>query len=248
VRKIVLSLLVAVVLLAAMPAPAALAAAARSLEARVTAIDVQVWPEEIPGTTVVIVVGAVASSTPLPAQVTLPLPKDAQVTWAGEIFPTGDQADIERKPQVAGDKVTVTVEKSRQVQYEANVKGPVDRQSRRFASLAWTQNVPAETLQFSFKVPATVEDVKTSPQYVGAPAVNQSGEKLYSLQQQPAQLGKTTTVSIDYTKGSGTAAPSGGAKPDYLLWGLLGLLALAVIVLVAVAGRSRARGASSSEE
>lgn len=206
-------------------------------------IDVQLWPEDVPGSTSLVVVAVLPTDTPFPARVTLPVPKGTQLTWVGEIFPANDQEDIPRQPEVpADDKVTITVEKSRYVQYEGQYRPYRDSGGRRRATIDWVQTAPAGALQFAFKLPITAEQVKTEPAYEGSPDTNERGEKLYTLPDRKLAVGESLEVSIEYEPSQaqdGQGVPGG---TDIVLYVLFGLLGVAVVALVIVWARQRQAG------
>lgn len=205
--------------------------------ARLANIDVQLWPEDTPGSTSLIIVGQVPTSTPLPATVVLPLPAGATPTWAGELLGS-EQKDISRNPRIdaAAHTLTVVTQKSRLVQYEAQYTPYKDQGGRRVATVIWPQIVAADKETFAFKLPVASDDVHTNPPYMGQPAVNGQGEKLYTLADRSLKAGETFTMSVDYiprVPGVTTTQGSGGL-PGWLLPTLFVALGAAVVALLLV--------------
>jgi hypothetical protein len=206
-------------------------------------LDVQFWPEDSPGSTTLIVVAALPTGTPLPAEVTMPLPAGAHLAWIGELGVAGGQ-DIQHEPTLSPDKktVTVTVQKSRLAQYEAAYAPYQDRGGRRYATLRWDQSSPAGVTRFAVKLPPVAADLRTVPAFAGVPQVSQqTGEKLYSLPNEKLAVGSTVTLAIDYNPGTTAASATRPAKqqPDTILTVVLVLLGITVVVLITVVLRSR---------
>lgn len=206
-------------------------------------IDVQLWPEDTGTRSALVVVGVIPSSTPLPAAVQLPIPADAVVTWAGEIFPEAPGKDIPVRPAIMPDgrSMIITATKSRTVQYEAQYTEYVDKGGRRTAKLAWVQTSAADKQDFSVKMPLVSDDVRITPAPLGKPLVNREGEKLYTLPAQKLKAGEKFVVSADYVPQlPQTTAPK--TAWDYAIPVTLGLLGVAVVALLVVMLRSRPTG------
>lgn len=245
----VLTLAVMAALLAA-PLPAFAASAKPALPpARVTGpvakianIDVQVWPEDptSPSGTTIIVVAQLPTGTPVPATVRLPLPAGAKIGWSGEVFAGTGSADVPRAYSIdtsGGNVVSITTQKSRYVQYEATYAAPRPQSGRKVETLDWLQSAQAGTVSFSFKLPLLASDVHTNPAFSGAPDVNNSGEKLYSLAPRTLAVGSAAKVSVDYLMpATSTASP---VQRDLLLPILVGLLVIAAAGLAVVVMRQR---------
>lgn len=202
-------------------------------------IDVQLWPEDVKGSTTLVVVAVVPTSAPLPAAVSIPLPAGANITWAGEILGTG--SDVQRQPEFSKsrDAVTITTQKSRLVQYEAQYKPSVDRGGRRFAEVDWVQSVPSHQVTFAFRLPALATGAKTTPKAVGDPAVNNAGDKLYTLPVQDLAVGKGSKVAVDYVPPLPDLGLQAQQGPDILMISLFSAVGLVLVVLAVVVVRSR---------
>lgn len=209
-------------------------------------VDVQLWTED-GGRTSLVVVGVIPTSTPLPATVTLPVPKGAVVQWAGEVFDDSTK-DTGRQPVFSPDglSLTITTENSYNVQYEAQYAPYTDKGGRRYAKLAWVQTVPAAAEQFAVKVPAASDDVRVKPEPAGEPFTNGTGDKLYQLRPVTLDVGGKYELSADYRAGY-PEVETPKSPFDYVLPVTLGLLGVAVVGLVVVAYRSRS-GASAGED
>jgi len=212
-----------------------------------TAIFVQFWPEGETSTNVVIVGAELDAKVPLPATVQLPLPNGATVFWAGEVIGPDASSDIQRDFKlvdgVGGKLVEFTVETTRAVQFDATVGAVEIEGDDIVTALNWTQSAPSKSVSFAVRVPATVEDVRITPEAPGEPQMNSVGESLYTLADQVLKPGDESKVEVAY-KRAGTASTSEGPQ---VLPILLGLLAVAVLALVAALAVQKRRGASGQE-
>jgi hypothetical protein len=211
--------------------------------AKIASIDVQVWPAELAGaSTPLIVVATLPTATPLPAKVRMPLPKGARVTWSGEIFNGGPSADEQRPFKTVsgtgGDAVEIVVQKTRDVQYEADYTPARDVNGRRVATLEWVETVATGPMHVAFKLPAVASDVKTTPAYTGQPQANEQGERLYILPERTLKVGEKFTASVDYLPRMAVPeSPTGGR--DLLVPGLIALLVAVVAILLFLVARQR---------
>jgi hypothetical protein len=190
-------------------------------------LDVQLWPEDSPDKMAVLIVGRLSTDTPLPARVTLPLPKGATIRWAGEIFESS-KPDIRQDPTVApdGKSVTLIAVESRLVQVESVYTRTKDSGGRRYATLDWVQSQPAGKMLFGFKLPLAAEDPKSDPGYVGHPATNAQGEKVYVLAPRSLALGQAFKLQVDYLP---SQPANFAAGPDMLL------IVVAVLLVISLA-------------
>jgi len=224
------AVLVFAVAIAAVPAP--LLAAPMKLDD--TTLYVQFWPEGEAQTNVVIVGVELDPAVELPVTVQLPLPKGATVFWAGEISGADAAADIERDFKLIdgpdGKLVEFTAETTRAIQYDATVGGVEMDGNDILTSLEWIQAVKSKAVSFAVRVPAGVENVRTTPEAPGEPQTNQAGEKLYTLADMVLEPGDTTKVDVVYNR---VGLESSSDSTPGVLPILLGLLAAALVALVA---------------
>jgi hypothetical protein len=251
--KMLRTLLTVLVFTALAPATGALAAVATgTVEA--PHMDIQLWPDEQTGQSAIVAVAQVPTDTPLPAKISLPLPKGAVVTWSGEIYSGGPQNDVQRKFTLVqgsgGQNVEFTTERSRVVQYEATWPGSTASGDRLVSKLPWVQSAPAGTIQFGFKLPPGAADVQSDPPYMGKPAYNDVGESLYSVPPRKLTLGAALGFSVSYKrKAAGTAGTGSVASATgVVLPVLIGLLAVVLAALLVVVYRQKAASAGDEEE
>jgi hypothetical protein len=221
-------------------------AALPAASATPSSIEVQFWPSETDGA--VLVVGAeLPAQTALPATIRLPLPAGATVTWVGEVFGGDPNADTEvpyaEEKGEGGQVLIVTLTKSRSAQYEANLPAPTEIDGRRTASFTWVQSASGPEVGLSVKMASTTGDIVIEPGSRGAPPVNATGERLYTLPAAKLALGKSATVKASWVTAAPGAAGTSSAGSSTVLYVLVGLLAIALIALaVVMVSRAGARG------
>lgn len=242
-------ILLALALLATTLSAPAIAAA--QTEVVPTRIDVQLWPESEQGFSTIIVSATVPESATLPATVRMPLPRDAEVSWVGEILGADPANDIARQLTTVtadgGLAIVVTAEKSRDIQYEAIWKQTQVDGDGRSDTLQWLQTVSAGGVVFRAKIPAGAGDVRIVPAPTGKPATNRAGEKLYTVPPLQLRVGESFTLSVRYRVGA-AGERAGGRPGDLVLPVLVGLLVVAAAALAWVLLRQRAalRGSGSA--
>lgn len=218
------------------------------------AIDVQMWPTEADGSSVIVSADLPADAK-LPFTVRLPMPAGIKVTWCGEVF-GGDPSQDTEAPYTIGDGqggkvLVVTATKARRVQYEGTLTSPVQTGERFETVLEWVQSAPSGDQHFAVKAAATAGDMRIEPAFQGTPQQNAQGERLYSLPTQKLSVGSPFKVTVSWktvlpgSVGTG-ATPRGGAS-DVVLFVLIGALVVAIVALVVVASRQRRATAGADE-
>lgn len=148
---------------------------------------------------VVLVRGQLASSTKLPAQVTLTIPSGAQIAWAGEILggdPAKDpQVKYERSKSEGYDVITMTLTKARTGQVEYRDPSAVKTQGQQTnAEVTWVSPVDAASGQVLIEVPQNAQ-VSDS----GGALLDTSAGNFYKRQFKGVKAGDTLSLKIAYT-------------------------------------------------
>lgn len=159
-----------------------------------------------PDTTAVLVQTDVPKSVELPVRVRIPVPRGAQVGWAGEITPFVGE-DVSRqhrlKQSASGAYVEITVQEYRTVQVDFDgLPLTLSTDGTRSARVEWTQTVPAPQTTFSVLIPENSRAIEIAPEQSGKPAKNESGQKLYSLGAETLAVGRSMTVTASYKEGA----------------------------------------------
>ncbi len=200
-----------------------------------TVIQIQIWPEAEPDSTIIIVGAVIPTDTPLPVTVEFPVPADAEVLWAGEVAGDAVENDIQRTPEIVevegGRVVRFEVETYRTVQYEAFLTPPALDGDRISQTVDWVQTVPSAEVSIAWRIPANTTDVELDPEAPAAPAVNELGEKLYTLRSVALEPGASASFAASYAYIGAEDTSSGGIG---ILPIIIGLLVVAVIVLIVV--------------
>jgi hypothetical protein len=235
---------------AAQPAAKASITASPSVPAAASvpaALEIQLWPSEPDGSNLV-VSAELPESVKLPATVRIPLPTGVTLGWVGEILGGDPSGDIVRpytvEDGIGGKVLVVTLTRSRIVQYEGLMPQIAQDGDRYTATVDWVQSAPAPSQGFAVMIVATTGDVKTEPAFEGAPQVNATGEKLYSLPSTTLAVGQTHRISVSFVRGTAVSTPVqpvSGGDGSPVLTVLFGLLAAAVVALVIAAARSKRR-------
>jgi hypothetical protein len=235
----------------AAPKPAASATATAPAALAVPAtLDIQLWPSETEGVSLV-VSAEIPASVRLPATVRIPVPAGLTLEWVGEVFGGDTSKDVSRPyatEEGTGGKVLVlTATQSRIVQYEGALSQLTRDGTRYVAELAWVQSAPSASQSWAVKMVAATSDVRTTPAVVGTPQVNAVGERLYSLPSTQLQAGGTQNLSVSFARGASSAPPAssgqGSADSSTVLVVLFGLLGIAVVTLVVMLARAKRRQA-----
>jgi hypothetical protein len=222
-----------------------------------TSVEVQLWPSEIDGSSL-IVSAEVPADAKLPYTLRLPMPAGITVTWCGEIF-GGTAAQDKEVPYTivdgrGGKALVMTLTTSRVAQYEGTLAAPVQAGARTETTLDWIQSAPSGEQHFAVKLANTAGDPQFAPAYAGAPQQNEGGERLYSFAPQQLALGSDFKLKVSWT----TVAAGSQARPstsssgtvvfDIILIVLVVALVAAVIGLaVVVRGQRRVTGPDTSD-
>lgn len=209
--------------------------------------EVQLWPEGDPGIAILICGIRLPEGTPLPATVRMPVPPEAELSWAGEIVGDDVSQDIPREVTlvqgVGGNSVEMTLEETLTAQYDAVYRAMNVDDGRFSVVLDWVQTEPAAQVSFAVKIPPSVEDVDISPDPPGTPRENLRGERLFTLQPLALAPGQATQITAKYTR----PELAGGTQSFPLLPVLGGALGLAVVILLVVVARQASSTAHEEE-
>jgi len=211
-------------------------------------LEVQVWPEEVPGGAVIIIATELEESVKLPATVRLPLPEGLNVDWAGEISPSDPASDVARTYTVRdatdGRYVEFEVSEFREAQIDLSSLALDTSGDTLKATLRFVQSTPASETGFSVRIPAGAELKRSEPKAEGRPSTNAAGESLYALESQSLAVGDELDVAIEYRR---KAPVTPASRADGLLIGLAIAAALAAAVLALVIARQRSSAAHRTE-
>jgi len=220
------------------------ATAAKAVGVTPAAMAVQLGPAEKEGAEIIIS-AQLATGTPLPATVRIPLPAGARLSWSGEIAGRGGAGDIQRTGSVengtGGQVVVVRLEKFREAQIEALYTAPKVTGDRLTSILDWVQSAPAGRVVFIIRMAPGTSDIVIDPAPVGVPQGDAATGREYTLPLRTLPVGGTARITVAYTLIVGSApAVAGASGTSGLLIGvLLVALALAAVAFVIVALRSR---------
>jgi hypothetical protein len=230
-------------------------------------LDIALWPEFDRSAVLVIYRIDLAEDTPLPTQVTIPIPAEVGEPYAVAWQDADDQLIVATyQRQVSGDWATITLEtESRFAQLEFYQDLNIDGIDRTFA-FSWPGGYSAETLTYEIQRPAGSNGLVIDP-----PSTS-SAPGLYGLNYHLADLGPLLptsefTITFSYTNSDDTLSvdtisdpaplptspaftPTGGT-PDlaelvpWILGGAGGLLLLVAAFLFVRYQRERVIGAPS---
>lgn len=202
--------------------------------------EVQVWPQgdtTRPDTILLIASIDLGPSVALPATVRIPVPRGAEVSWAGEITGGAAEDDIQRAFEitstVGGDVLVMTLETTGNAQYDA-WWGTVGRDGDAVTGKAeWLQTEPADGVAFTVRMPPGAGDVTITPAPVRPPDRNAIGETLYTLPKLNMEPGDKASVAFAFVPGGASEAPAAAGANTTIQY-VLGILAVLLIALVAV--------------
>lgn len=225
----------------------ALAAAAPAPWAR---MDVTLIEEG--GQTILLVAGELPTSTPLPAEVALPLPKGAVLQWAGELIDPSGQNDIELEPRKReqGDVDVYTMRLTRS--HVAQVEGLIGRVTARdgdamVTALAWTPIADVPEIRISARVPAGARIVNARPEEAARLIPADGMWSYFSRTVENVRANEPVTLTFAYTLGQagGPAAPrSNGVAIAVIV--LAGLVLLGLFGTLIAKKRALASAAAAS--
>lgn len=226
-----------------------------SAQSKAPRYSVQYWPEAEPGKLLVLVSSYVPTSTALPTVLRVPLPAGAEVYWAGEITGRGPETDIPREFRVVqgtgGSSLQLTVESSREVQYEALMPTRDLGRGKFGAEVVWVQSEPADSVEFRVGVERTVESMEVEPRSVSQPAPGPGGAMMYALPAKKLKPGESQKVSMTYELAAQRAAafpePKTRIPTSRIVLFTAGALLVFVLVLLFVT-MARSRVAPPAED
>lgn len=207
------------------------------------ALQVQLLLDSEPGQVLAIMNVALPEDTELPAMVRVPLPKGAEMIWAGEILGGDPSADPARPyrivPGEGGDVLEMSLGLSGNAQIEVNL-GPIDREGDlASAEVPWVQSATSQGTQFSVRFPPASSKHQTTPKYTGTPERNDAGETLYVLPEVKLALGEKYPVKATYVLNAELPQPKPATNSSVILYVLIGALVAAVAILVLAVSRQR---------
>lgn len=207
-------------------APTATLAPAPLLE-KAAMFTVQLRPDL--GLSEILVTAQVPTGTVLPVRVRMPVPPGARIDWVGEVGGGPEQADTESRFRLLEDNTVLEmVLTSRPVaQYEATYLVPVRRGDAMESELTWEQTIPASSVRFAVRAPATIDDVVVTPTSKLAPQFSDDGDRLHILETKKMKLGDKTTIKVVYRAWGATDEQGTGVSGSLSI--VLGVLAAAVL-------------------
>lgn len=220
-------------------------------------VEVQLWPETMPGQAIAIIAVRLPEDTELPATVRLPIPEGTTIDWAGEISGSDPSADPGRKYEIkegdGGKYAEFEVTTSRDAQIEVSGLKLSVSDGVTTAKFVHVSSAPASQTSFSIRLPAGKEPVSTSPEKAGPHSTNGVGESLYPLMPMVMEPGESVNVAVSYRAAGGqVAAPAPtartGGSGNGLIIALLIALAVAAAALVAAVLVQRGRVAGDVDD
>ncbi len=202
------------------------------------------WPDYDDPSVLVLMTGALPGDTVLPAEVTVPIPLQAEVNAVARIGVDGTMADTEF--EVAGDSLTLVTPDPR-FRVEFYVPYEEDGDQRNF-DYAWNADLDVEEFIAEIQQPLNAGELTTEPAAVTVGTSPNDGLTYHALPAQALPAGTPFDLSFSYDMddpgltaaaaappASGSAAPveSSSAAVANVNWLLLG--AGVVILVLAIA-------------
>ena len=243
-------IVLAVSLIAAALALAVPTALAAPLENPWATLDVTLHPEGEAGGPVLLVSAELDDAVKLPAEVSLSVPKGAEVLWVGEVMGGDIADDVEAshtvEPADGYDRVVFTLTKARRGQVELSVPSAVTGDaSQRTATLDWTSDANAAVFHGVMRMLPGAQVQKMSME--ASPTVAQDGSTYYVLPPGPIKAGDRVTFSITYvpstTQNANELASTTSSGPSPFIF-----VGLALVVLAFLFVLSRRRPTEDDED
>lgn len=159
-------------------------------------LNVELWPDYDREAVLVLLTGTLASNTPLPATLTLPLPPNADFNVVARITPENVMSDQGMTPIVGEDAVTFSLDETRfRVEYYQPYTATNNQRSFTFN---WLSEMAVEQMNVTLQQPFTATEVTTVP-----PAANisegQDGLTYHILPSRAVAAGDSYSLEIGYT-------------------------------------------------
>jgi hypothetical protein len=208
--------------------------------------EVQLWVDDTPGKSLLLVNVTIPEDVELPASVVIPFPAEAEIVWAGEIRGPDPSMDVERsfvETELAGGRALVmTLEDSRVAQYEADYRETEVDGETRASTMEWTQSAPAEALWVAVQLPPGAEEIAIDPPTTGETLTNEVGQTLHVYEPIEPLPDETIQVRVEYVQGEapgfGVAAEGADSRTN-LIVGLVLVTVVGVALVVFLVRRSR---------
>jgi len=183
-------------------------------EIRLAGLQVQLWPEYDQPSMLVIYDFQVATSTALPTNVNIRIPKDAKLSAVAQTAANGLVNAEYNGPAVAGDWQVVGVKISELVTYRVEFYEPLSKNSttRQFSFL-WPADYAADDFSVSVREPADITQIASIP----AMPESQGKDGLTYMQNDfgPLPAGQQFALNLTYTKTSDTlGVPQQNVQPS----------------------------------
>lgn len=158
--------------------------------------------------------GELPASTPLPAEVAIPIPPKSQVSWAGEILGGPTAQDPQAQPRIeskAGyDLAIFTLKQARTGQVEVSAPAMARVTGRtRTVTLSWVSAAAVPDVKLIVRVASTGK--VTKPPTGVTRTVGSDGTVQYARSFRSVKPGQKLSLQLGYTPG---AAPPSGATPQ----------------------------------
>ncbi len=183
---------------------------AQSVPPRLATWDVQVWPEYDQPSVLVIASGTLSPETPLPQQITVPIPAGATIHAVAYPAPAGNLLNLPWTPQTGpeGASVTFSVDQPQfVVEYYADVLSPPP--SRSFAMDVVTP-LAAQQASLTLRQPSRASAMQIEPALAAA-GIDDLGNPTFVADLGPLAAGQAIPLRVSYTKAD--AEPSTTFQP-----------------------------------
>lgn len=168
--------------------------AAQNQATAVQTMAVDIWPDYDRRAALVLLTGTLPAETPLPTDVTLTLPDEAELHVVARITPEGNMVD-DLDPALVNGQLTFTTPDSRfRVEYYLPYTTSGDQ---RVFTYTWQAPLPVEQLEVSVQQPAVATSLTTEPP---APSVGpgENGLTYHILPVTSVAAGQAYTVDVSY--------------------------------------------------
>lgn len=195
--------------------PSAVAAPADEVWAGVQ-VTLDMSPKGVP---TMLIMGELNATARLPAEVALAVPAGKTITWAGEVFPSGNGQDtkvayrVEKNAAPGWDRILFKMTKSRDAQVEVAVPGAITVQgTKELAKVTWTTLGGVGKVQMAIDMPAGSKVDTGTP---GGGVVQSDRGPVYAAVSSGGVRARVElSLRVLYTRGAGGTTARGAVAPS----------------------------------
>ena len=227
---------------------------------KVTTIDslaVEIWPDYDRASALVLMTGTLLANTKLPASVTLPFPKTAQLNAIARIDSSDGAMIDDITYTIAPNGITFIIPDLR-FRLEYYLPYTINNNRHTF-NFTWLADLSVEYFQLTIQQPKSASSLTTVPGTIDV-ARDKDGFSYHAFPIQSVPAGQPVSVNVDYTMSSAQLSVAGSASPGVqetplpstskgnvgINWPIVAIVGIVIIMVIVLVWQIATRRATST--